>query len=87
MTDILGLIEKYKQRLAHTFWIEEGCPNGDALIDTTFGKMPLKEFHWMRADMAAQFDLEIIRDMKIIDPKFNAEKAIQELIDYCGVRE
>lgn len=58
--------EDYIREWAHAFWEQDGRPNGEEIIKTIFGKMKIKELHWMKASGIQDFDIEILRDMYAI---------------------
>ena len=44
----------YIRRLAHSYWIAEGKPNGDEYRDSKFGRLKVKRIHWLRAEAEAE---------------------------------
>ncbi len=47
-------------------WEDEGRPDGEQLIQTLFGKIKIKDDHWMRAEAFRDFDLMLISDLELI---------------------
>lgn len=63
--------EEYVREIAHSIWENEGCPDGEIEIETFFGKIKLKEQHWIKAEMIADFDMDIFRMLETQDAAYN----------------
>lgn len=56
--------EKYYnhlQKLAYHFWLSDGQPDGELYIETFSGPMKIKDIHWIKAEIIANLDLDIMR--------------------------
>lgn len=58
--------EDYVRYYAHSFWRQDGCPDGEEVIKTLFGNIKIKELHWMKATAIQDFDIGILRDLYAI---------------------
>jgi hypothetical protein len=45
--------EDYVRKLAHDNWVRDGNPNGEEFRDSPFGRMKIKNIHWLKAELVA----------------------------------
>lgn len=56
----------YLEELAYHFWLSDGKPNGEDYVDTWASPIKIKHIHRIKAEIVADFDLQIFRDLEII---------------------
>lgn len=56
----------YLEQLAYHFWLADGQPNGEEYVDTWAGPIKIKHIHWIKAEIVADFDLQILQDLEMI---------------------
>lgn len=44
----------YIKELAHSNWVRDGKPNGEKYIDSKWGRIKIKDYHWKKAEEQAE---------------------------------